>query len=361
MKPLQIALLVVAGAACGAVVTRLVQGPGAAPAVKAPVVKASAGASSAQAVPATAPATPPVAAAVADTTPVPPAAAAPPPPAPVAGSAPPSRPWPVTERRLAKARQLRPARSEPLTMARSVPARIAPPPAAIPAPAPASPTAPAPVETPAAAAPATVQPEPPPPDLSSARTMAENTTPTIPQAAPPSVPNRATLNAGLLIPVRLVDGLSSDRNQPGDTFHATLEKELVADGFVIAERGARVEGRVVAADRGGKVGGAASLAVVLTTIHTLDGQAMPVDTDPFHRHAEQTHLQDAATIGGAAALGAIMGGIAGGGKGAAAGAGIGGGVGAGAVLLSRGASATLPPETRLSFRLKIPVTITERH
>lgn len=175
------------------------------------------------------------------------------------------------------------------------------------------------------------------------------------------MPNRATLNAGLLIPVRLVDGLSSDRNQPGDTFHATLEKELVADGFVIAERGARVEGRVVAADRGGKVGGAASLAVVLTTIHTLDGQAMPVDTDPFHRHAEQTHLQDAATIGGAAALGAIMGGIAGGGKGAAAGAGIGGGVGAGAVLLSRGASATLPPETRLSFRLKIPVTITERH
>jgi hypothetical protein len=41
--------------------------------------------------------------------------------------------------------------------------------------------------------------------------------------------------------VRLVDGLSSERNAPGDAFLATLDKELVVDGFVIAERGARVE------------------------------------------------------------------------------------------------------------------------
>ena len=51
-----------------------------------------------------------------------------------------------------------------------------------------------------------------------------------------------TLNAGTMIPVRLVDGLTSERNLPGDSFTATLDKELVVDGFVIAERGARVEG-----------------------------------------------------------------------------------------------------------------------
>jgi hypothetical protein len=45
----------------------------------------------------------------------------------------------------------------------------------------------------------------------------------------------------LLLPVRLVDGLSSERNAPGDAFLATLDKELVVDCFVIAERGARVE------------------------------------------------------------------------------------------------------------------------
>ena len=61
---------------------------------------------------------------------------------------------------------------------------------------------------------------------------------------------------------------------PGDTFTATLDKELVVDGFVIAERGARVEGRVVSSDRGGKVKGVAVLSVELTRLRTSDGQSV---------------------------------------------------------------------------------------
>ena len=72
----------------------------------------------------------------------------------------------------------------------------------------------------------------------------ENATPPLPPPGPggtPPEPHKVTLNAGLLLPVRLVDGLSSERNAPGDAFLATFDKELVVDGFVIAERGARVE------------------------------------------------------------------------------------------------------------------------
>jgi len=160
--------------------------------------------------------------------------------------------------------------------------------------------------------------------------------------------------------VRLVDGLSSERNVPGDTFVATLDKELAADGFVIAERGARVEGRVVAADRGGKVKGVASLAVELTRVHTSDGQNVAVETDSFQKQAEQSRRQDAEKVGAGAAIGAVIGAIGGGGKGAAIGAGAGGGIGAGSVLLTRGEAARLPSETRISFRLRAPVTLTER-
>jgi hypothetical protein len=184
-----------------------------------------------------------------------------------------------------------------------------------------------------------------------------------PQAPPPPPepePHKVTLNAGLLIPVRLVDGLSSERNSPGDTFTATLERDLVVDGFVIADRGARVEGRVVSSDRGGKVKGVSALAVSLIRIHTSDGQNVPIETDPFARHAETSQGQDAAKIGGGAAVGAIIGAIAGGGKGAAVGAGVGGGAGAGDVLLTRGKPVTLPSETRISFRLRTPVTLTEK-
>jgi hypothetical protein len=181
-----------------------------------------------------------------------------------------------------------------------------------------------------------------------------------PAAAPePEAPHKVTLNAGMLIPVRLVDGLSSDRNVAGDTFTGTLDRELVVDGFIIAERGARVEGRVVSSDHGTKVKGDAAIAVELTRIHTSDGQNVAIQTDSFERRSTANHGTDAVKIGGGAALGAIIGAIAGGGKGAAIGAGAGGGVGAGDVLLTR-KPATLPSEMRIRFRLRAPVTLTEK-
>jgi hypothetical protein len=169
-----------------------------------------------------------------------------------------------------------------------------------------------------------------------------------------------TLNAGTLLSVRLVDGLNAERNRVGDTFAGTLDKELVANGFVIAERGARVDGRVTAADLGGRVKGLSSLTVEITKLHTSDGQTVSLQTDPFQRQAEPDRKGDAAKIGGGAALGAIIGAIAGGGKGAAIGAGAGGAAGTGTVLATRGKAATIPSETRITFRLSAPVTVTER-
>jgi hypothetical protein len=168
-----------------------------------------------------------------------------------------------------------------------------------------------------------------------------------------------TLNAGLLLPVRLVDGLSSERNAPGDTFAATLDKELVAGGFVIAERGARVEGRVLAVDRA-KARAAAALAVELTALHTSDGQTVTIQTEGYFKHADPSQLNSTTKIVGGAAIGAVIGAIAAGGKGAAIGAGIGGGAGAGDALLARGKPVELSSETPITFKLKSPVPLTEK-
>jgi hypothetical protein len=167
-----------------------------------------------------------------------------------------------------------------------------------------------------------------------------------------------TLNAGMPISVRLVDGLSTERNAPGDAFTATLDRELVADGFVIAERGARVEGRVVTVDRGTKVHGGAILEVELTHLRTSDGQIVRIQTEAFTKRSEPDRNTDTAKVAGGAIIGAVIGGIAGGGKGAAIGAGAGGGAGAGDVLLTR-KPAALPSETRITFRLKEAVKLTE--
>ena len=211
-------------------------------------------------------------------------------------------------------------------------------------------------DEPPAVEPPKEEPAPPPQPVPPVRVEPENVTP----PPPPPEPHKVTLNAGMLLPVRLVDGLSSERNAPGDAFLATLDKELVVDGFVIAERGARVEGRVVASDRGGKVKGVAGIAVELTRLHTSDGQNVAIRTDSFEHHADQTRGDDVEKVAVGAVIGAAIGAAAGGGKGAAVGAGVGGGAGAGDVMLTRGKPAMLPSETRISFRLRAPLTLTER-
>jgi len=320
MKPLQIGLLVLAGAMGGAVLTKLAQKPhSVAPAQQ-----------------------------VAEQAPAPVAS-------PAVTAPPVSQPQALSAESPTESRSSAVMKPAPTKAAASKPVRRVAPPAN---PRPTEPVTVAQTAPPASAPSATIAgpvKEMPPPPVTPARPEPENVTP-----LPPPDPNKVTLNAGTLIPVRLVDGLSSERNVPGDMFVATLDHELVVDGFVIAERGARVEGRIVSSDRGGKVRGVAALAVELTRIRTSDGQNVAIQTDSFERHAQQTHGQDAAKVGVGAAIGAAIGAIAGGGKGAAVGAGAGGAAGAGDVLLTRGKPATLPSETRINFRLKAPVTLTER-
>jgi hypothetical protein len=176
----------------------------------------------------------------------------------------------------------------------------------------------------------------------------------------PAAPRKVTIPAGTVLAVRLNESVGSESNHPGDTFTAVLDSELVVDGLVIAERGARVEGRVVESRAAGRVKGLSSIILELTEIATSDGQRVRIGTESYEKKGERSTSQDAAKVGIGAAIGAAIGAIAGGGSGAGIGAAIGGATSAGGVLLSRGKPVTLPAETRLSFRLRSAVTVVER-
>ncbi|MGA8026406.1 MAG: hypothetical protein WB992_04620 [Bryobacteraceae bacterium] len=185
-----------------------------------------------------------------------------------------------------------------------------------------------------------------------------------PDVAPPPEASRqphvVTLQPGTNLTIRLGETLSTEHNYTGDTFRASLESPVILDGFIIADKGSKVLGRIVNVQRAGRVNGVADLNLTLAEINTTDGQRVRIDTSSYDKRGPVSTGEDAAKIAGGAALGAIIGGIAGGGKGAAIGAGVGGGAGTGTVLATRGKSAVLPAETRLTFRLAAPVTITER-
>jgi hypothetical protein len=95
------------------------------------------------------------------------------------------------------------------------------------------------------------------------------------------VPHVVTLVAGTSLAVRIGETVSSARYQPGDRFTATLTQPLVLDGFIIAERGARVEGKVVDAAPAGRWGGTSHLAISVVQVSTSDGQDIRIRTEPF--------------------------------------------------------------------------------
>ena len=218
---------------------------------------------------------------------------------------------------------------------------------------PVAPPAPIPPIQEPAAPPITNEPAPAP---VATPTSVESVAPT----APPPAPS-VTLQAGITLPVRLGESLSSEHNQAGDTFTATLDAPLAAGGFVIAEKGARVEGRVIEAHKSSQAKGKATLALELTKLNTSDGQHLDIKTETFRKQGATMATNDQVGIVAAAAgVGAIIGAMAGGGKGAAIGAGAGGAAGGGGVLATRDKAIALPTESKITFRLSAPVTITEQ-
>jgi len=94
--------------------------------------------------------------------------------------------------------------------------------------------------------------------------------------APVPAPRQVTLETGMAIPIRLNESLTSDRTVTGEPFEASLVEPFVVDGLVIAERGARVTGRIVNSAK-------ARVELVLATLATSDGQQVAISTDPWTR------------------------------------------------------------------------------
>jgi len=181
------------------------------------------------------------------------------------------------------------------------------------------------------------------------------------QAPPPPIPPQLTLKAGTFVTIRVNQVLSSDRNQAGDAFSATLAKPLMVDGVVVAEPGETVGGRVVEAKKAGLVKGVSRLALELTDLTLVDGQQLPIRTQLSGRNGPTSVGRDAAGVAGTTALGAAIGASADWGKGAAIGAGAGAIAGTLGVLLTRGYPTVVTPESLLTFRLDAPVVISTVH
>jgi len=165
-----------------------------------------------------------------------------------------------------------------------------------------------------------------------------------------------TIKPGTFVTVRIDQPLSSDHNQAGDAFAATLVKPLIIDGIVVAQSGQTIAGRVAEAQKAGRVTGVSRLGVQLTDLTLVDGQQVPIQSALINRTGPTSVGRDAGAIAGTTALGAAVGAAADWGRGAAIGAGAGAAAGIIGVLLTRGHPTVIYPEQVLTFRIEAPVS-----
>ncbi|MEX2302048.1 MAG: hypothetical protein WD733_14005 [Bryobacterales bacterium] len=187
----------------------------------------------------------------------------------------------------------------------------------------------------------------------------DGVTPETTAAAVQPPADTVTLPEGTQLTVRTTIALSTNTHQAGQMFSAHLEDPLVYGGRKIAAKGAQVEGKIIEADKGGRVKDLANLVVQLTGLHTTAGHLLEISTKSISRDASATKGKDAAKIGIGSGIGAAVGAIAGGGKGAAIGTAAGAGAGTGVVLATTGDPAVIPSETVLVFELRSAVLVAE--
>lgn len=172
-----------------------------------------------------------------------------------------------------------------------------------------------------------------------------------------AVPAQLTLKPGTFLTVRLNNPLSSDRNQQGDAFSATLAKPVIVDGVVVARTGETLAGAVSEAKKAGRVSGTSRLGLQLTELTLVDGTQVPLQSDLMTRNGNTSVGNDVTAVGVTTGLGAAIGAGVDGGRGAAIGAGAGAAASIIGVLLTRGQPTVVGPETLLTFRITAPVTI----
>jgi hypothetical protein len=177
--------------------------------------------------------------------------------------------------------------------------------------------------------------------------------------APPAEPVPATLTvpAGTMVAVRTQNWLTTDHNKKGDTFTATLDQPIVADGYVVARRGQTVYGMVTLSDKGGRIHGVSQLGLALGQLTLVDGQQVSLQTQASDSKAGTSNGRDVAAVGTTTGAGAVIGAVADGGAGAGIGAAAGAAAGLIGVLTTRGRPTVIPPESLVTFKLQAPVSI----
>lgn len=213
--------------------------------------------------------------------------------------------------------------------------------------------------TPVPAGPPAIPPaiEPSPTAAASAATSSAMEPPAVQQPAKPRF-EEVTVRQDSVVGIKIDQAVSSETAKVEDRVTAKVTRDVIVDGRTAIAAGAKLEGIVTLAERGGKFRERAKLGVRFTTLILADGMRVPLQTEAILREGDSPTGEAGSKIGASAVAGAILGGLIGGKRGAVIGS-TAGAAGGTAVVASGGRNeAIIQGGAPLTVRLTAPVTLT---
>jgi hypothetical protein len=184
----------------------------------------------------------------------------------------------------------------------------------------------------------------------------------VPAPAPSTRSVTSTAPSGTTMALTLNETLSTERNNVGDSFSATLQSDIIGDdGRVVVPAGATVRGRLTQVNKSGHVGETGIIKVAFESV-SFGGKSYPLDATVMRanpeRHNRTTTRQTATKIGAGAAAGAILGRVIGKDtKGAIKGAVIGAAAGTAIAMGTADVDVVLPAGSEMQIRLDSPIEV----
>lgn len=184
----------------------------------------------------------------------------------------------------------------------------------------------------------------------------------VPTESPtPRPPVELVVPAGTALSLEFASPIASDTVAAGSVFATTVTADIHAGRALAIPAGSEVLGTVTEAVPAKKIGGQARLALSFTHLRLATGETIPIAAT-FAEAAKSQTGKDAATIGGAAAGGAILGRVIDRGdrtRGTVLGAVVGGAIGTAIAAQTPGEEVRIAAGTVIEVRLTAPVTVPE--
>lgn len=171
-----------------------------------------------------------------------------------------------------------------------------------------------------------------------------------------------TIPAATTMAVLMNQQLSTESVSVGDAFTASLAEPVVGtDGVTLIPAGATVRGRVTGAQASGQTGETAVLKLAFESV-SFDGESYPMSATivdvPVERVTRDSRTEQAAKIGGGAAIGAVLGQIIGKDtESTVAGAAIGAAAGTAVAMGTADVDAVIPEGARVVIELDSPIEV----